>query len=45
MWPSSASNGPPPVPATQATDEPSASLVTSANSEAASRQTVAAGVS
>ena len=44
-WPISAIVGPLPRPATRANDEPIASVVTSANADAARRQTSAAGVS
>src|SRR5919202_1773999 len=41
MWPISASRGPPAVPGTRATDDPSVSLETAAKAAAASRHTVA----
>ena len=41
MWPTIASTGPPAVPTTRATVEPTVSWVTSANSAQASRNTVA----
>ena len=45
MWPTTASSGPSPLPATRATDEPRVSPLTWANSSAAARHTVAGAVS
>ena len=45
MWPITASSGPPAVPFTRATVEPTLSWVTSAKAAAASRKTAAAACS
>ena len=45
MWPTTASRGPPAVPGTLASEEPSVSPLTSAKSLAVSRQAAAGAVS
>ena len=45
MWPTTATDSPPEVPGTRATDEPTESYVTSANAAAASRNTAAGACS